>query len=809
MRKKLDLIKQNEDSNLLGENMEQIKKPKKVAMKIAAVYGTVSMLWIIFSDKILYMLISDISQYKNVQSYKGIVFVTITTFLIYSLVYVQLNLLKKANLSIEKSYINLIETYGELAITEEELKAQLDESRATNERYQLLMEGSKDGIWEWDLEKNEFYFSLLTKGPFGFSQSEIGNSYEQWNSLIHPEDKKEVMAKFNDYLTKASGTYKNTYRLRCKDGSYRWVLTRGKAVWDSSGKPMRVAGSHTDLTEQLKLQEKLEKEKTFSQNIMDNTSVIMAIWDHNGKVIKINSFAEELLEYRNDEVVGKNWVDIIIPKEERERVIDTFPQIKNPKNASNYEKKVVTKSGELYDILWKNSLLFGEGKDAIFLAVGVNITETKRLEQQMHNLYYFDNITNLPNRQMIKEETEEIISKSPISKFAMIYLDIDNFKNVNDTLGHSAGDHLLRHVADVLISQVGPNNKVARLGGDEFLLIVQFKDIDKVLGVIEKVMKNLRNPWISDQKEFYISTSAGIAVYPDHGKNFETLLKNADSAMYAVKENGKDNFGLYTDETQQKRAEYMEIANDLYHAIYRDEFKLYYQPIIDLKSKKIIAVEALLRWFHPEKGIIPPDKFIPIAEDTGQIHNINSWVLNAACEQKKIWEEKGFVPIIMSVNFSCRCFNELSLVQEVQNIIAPLGIKYSEIQLEITETALIQNIEGAMDIIKGVKELGIKVALDDFGSGYSSLTYLKKLPIDTLKMDREFLRAIDDAGENEIIVKKVIELAHALGMEVVGEGIETKEQLEFLINHGCDEGQGYLFSRPAPPSEIENILAKR
>ncbi|QNO15967.1 EAL domain-containing protein [Alkalicella caledoniensis] len=670
-------------NNKLKSTHGEEGETKKIVLKIVAAYGVIGIFWIIVSDRLLYTFIGEPKTLQNIQEYKGIFYVLITMFFIYRLVYTPINLLTKSNKRIKETNFKLMDTYSELAATEEELIAQLDETKAINKRYQLLIEGSKDGIWEWDLLNDKFNFSIVTKPPFNYAVGEIQGGFEQWSKLIHPDDKEKANVIFNKYLGEKSGTYRSTYRLRCKDGSYRWILSQGQAEWDVGGKAIRVAGSHTDLT------------------------------------------------------------------------------------------------------------------------------ETIDLKESLHKLYYYDNVTDLPNRQMIKMKIEDKIAEFPKEKFALVCFDIDNFKHINDTLGHFAGDELLRYVAKVLKVKLDSVHRIARLGGDEFLILLEYSEISRILAVTEELVTELRKPWHFQDKEFHISLSAGIVTYPDHGSNFDALLKNADSAMYAVKENGKDNFGLYTDEEQQRRSEYMEIVNDLHHAIDKKQFELFYQPILNLESRKVIAVEALIRWFHPEKGFIPPDKFIPIAEQTGQIHEINSWVLRTACTQKKKWEQMGFEPITFSINFSCKSFTQVDPVKNTQMIINESGVKYDEIQLEITETSLIENFDLAIDTIRELSERGIKFALDDFGTGYSSFTYLKKLPIDCLKIDRDFLLTIEMDKTNEIIVNKVIELAHVLGMKVIAEGIETVEQLEVLKKYGCDRGQGYYFSKPLPSSHIEEFLVKQ
>ncbi|SET14801.1 putative bifunctional diguanylate cyclase/phosphodiesterase [Anaerobranca gottschalkii] len=433
--------------------------------------------------------------------------------------------------------------------------------------------------------------------------------------------------------------------------------------------------------------------------------------------------------------------------------------------------------------------------------------ELAKIKEKLDILAYTDIITALPNKLYIEQEVNMNIKLEQNKKFALVYIDIDNFKNINDTLGHSAGDQLLRHIAKALRDELKYPHLVGRLGGDEFVLVVYENGIKEgLLGHINGILEKLKKPWVYQDKEYFISISAGIALYPQHGKTFETLYKNADSSMYMAKEGGRNKVFIYSNEMQEKRVATMELANQLHNALNKGEFVLHYQPIMDLKNEVITGLEALIRWQHPQKGLISPVEFIPIAENTGLIHQINLWVLKTACLQKKQWDANSPYPLKLSINFSCKSFEYPDLADEIQKILDQTQTNPAEIQLEITETTFLKNIELGTEIIKKLREKGISIALDDFGTGYSSLTYLINLPIDVVKLDRDFIKYIGERTENEIIVKAVVQLAQALGIKVVAEGIESKEQLYFLKSIGCDECQGYYFSKPYPPYVIEEQI---
>ncbi len=787
------------------------------AIKIAAIYGVAGILWILLSDKLLSILVPDHSAYILLQTYKGWFYVIATMIMVYLLICRRMSLLEKAIKKIYEGYEELSAAHEELTTIEEELRQQYceiemqrDSLMVSEQRYSLAVEGANDGIWDWDLNKDIYFFSTKWKSFFGYDADELQGSLEVWKSLLHPEDKEMSIKKVNEYLSSKEGIYENTYRLRCKDGSYRWLLSRGKAVWDKNGKPLRISGSHTDITEHMMLQESLRQQKELTENVINNASLIIVILDTGGNIKAFNPYAESVTGYSNSEVLGKNWTDIFILKHKADEIKRIIKKIVNNEAVNSNESQLVCKDGSILDVLWSNSLLYDNNNNITgIVSLGVNITERKVIEKKLNSLAYYDTLTDLPNRAALEEHMEKLIDlkQHNPSNMALVYMDIDNFKHINDTLGHSYGDELLQFIASKLKYLVEYPDFSARLSGDEFVLVFDnIIDKDDVSNRIEALLKHLRRPWVIENQEFFVSFSMGIALFPDHGEDLATLLKNADTAMFTVKENQKDNYFFYTQAMQEKALRYISMVNQLRHAIENEEFVLFYQPLIDLKTGKMVGVEALIRWHHPERGLVSPAEFIPLAEEAGYIHSIGKWVLRTALSQYKSWLNKGYPSLKISINLSGKRLSKANIVNEIKALSDAIGIECSDIQLEITETAFMENINSVFYILKNLRQMGVKIALDDFGTGYSSLTYLKKLPIDIVKMDREFIKAIIDEDEEEVIVKSVIDLTHSLNLEVVGEGIETEEQMSFLKKYGCDVGQGYLFSRPVPPEDIEKML---
>lgn len=705
-----------------------------------------------------------------------------------------------------------------VAILEEDLKSQfniLEEHgkalRISEQRYNLAIEGTLDGIWEWDVKSDTYYFSSKWKSYFGYEDDDLENKISTWESLIHPYDAEEVKKKLYNYIYSKNGLYENTYRLRCKDGEYKWILSKGKALWDEEGIAIRVVGSHTDITNQILLQEKLRKEKEISESIIKNASIIILLLDEKGNIRDINPYGEKLTGFSKQEVIGKNSLQLFVPQEERGELMSLFERARNnAENIPSHENQVKCKDGKMLDVLWSNSAVYDkEGKVDGIISIGADITEIKNIEKQLNLLAYYDTLTELPNRSLFEMTMNSIINNitNENFKFALVYIDIDNFKHINDTLGHISGDTFLKSFAEVLKSKVEYPDFAARLSGDEFVII--FSDIinkEEVISKIEKVLLHLRKPWNVEEQEFFVTYSLGIAIYPEHGRNLSILLRNADTAMFTVKESTKDNYCIYNDLMQEKTINYISMTNQMRHAIDNEEFVLYYQPQVDLNTGKIVGAEALIRWSHPQRGIIFPLDFIIFAEETGFIHSIGKWALKRAFKEKKTWELLGYKEINMSVNISGKRIISEKLIDEINDLLEEFVINSTGLILEITETAIMQDLNASIEVLKKLRDKGIKIALDDFGTGYSSLTYLKKLPIDIVKIDKEFISNAFYEAVDKKIVKTIINLNHELNLNVVAEGIETKEQLNFLKENECNVGQGFLFSKAVPAEDFEKLL---
>ena len=392
-------------------------------------------------------------------------------------------------------------------------------------------------------------------------------------------------------------------------------------------------------------------------------------------------------------------------------------------------------------------------------------------------------------------------------QFALMFLVIDHFKVINDSMGHEAGDELLNIVSTRLKDILRKTDTVARLGGDEFTIIVEdLEEPEWVASVAINILKTLDAPAEINGKEVHIGGSIGIAMYPQDGENFGALLKNADTAMYRAKDMGRQTFQFYASEMSQKAMQRLELENQIRRALKEEEFIVYYQPKIDLSNNECIGVEALVRWQHPEKGIVQPDDFIPLAEETGLIIQLDEWVMRTACEQFRQWKNSGSRLVNLSINISARHFQEGGLVSRCKKILNGTLIEAGNLEIELTESALVDNYCNAKEILNEIHEMGIGIALDDFGTGYASMSYLKEFPFDTVKIDRSFVQDVPDNTENTAIVKAIIQLTRALKLKLVAEGVETEQQKKYLAENECTYGQGYLWSKPVSAAEFEKLI---
>lgn len=549
----------------------------------------------------------------------------------------------------------------------------------------------------------------------------------------------------------------------------------------------------------------LQKNQKHLMAIIENEPECVKLVDPRGILLEMNPAGLKMLEADTlEEVQAFSLMDYVLP-EWRAPFIALHKQVMNGENALlEFEIKGL-KGTRRWLETHATPLRDGDGKVMMLLGITRDTTQRKHNEEQIRYLANFDNLAGLPNRTQLALRIKEMLSmaKRNNQEIAVMFLDIDRFKDINDSLGHSIGDALLIESAARLTSILREEDTVARLGGDEFILLLPNTKMDGASQVAQKLLDLFTTPFHIEEHELIVSISIGIALYPNDGMNFETLYKNADTAMYRAKHEGRDTFCFFTEEMQHKTIRNLELGNALRHALERNELHLHYQPQFSAQTRTIIGAEALLRWTHPDFGNISPAEFIPIAEENGTILSIGEWVLHSAAKQAKTWIEQGYPPIIMAVNLSAVQFRSPNLPLLVTTILEDVGLPPEYLELELTESVAMHDPNKAITVMNDLHERGVRMSIDDFGTGYSSLNYLKKFKIYKLKIDQSFVRDINVNPDDKAIVAAIINLAKSLGLLTIAEGVETIGQLNYLCEQGCDEIQGYYFSKPLPMQEFE------
>lgn len=556
--------------------------------------------------------------------------------------------------------------------------------RESEERYALAVRAANDGIWDWNLQTNEIYYSIRWKEILGFKDDQISNGTDEWFNRIHPDDQRIVQANLVSHLKGTSSHFECEYRIKHATGKYLWVLSRGMAVRDARNTPYRMAGSQSDITAR-------------------------------------------------------------------------------------------------------------------------KIAELRLAHDAVH-----DPLTGLPNRVLFLDRLQnrlERIKRNPSDLFAVMFLDLDRFKVVNDSLGHGVGDQLLITIANRLMHCIRNEDTVSRLSGDEFaILLNSIPDINEALQIANRIKAQLKTTTMLGAVERFPTASIGIALFNEKYTKADELLRDADAAMYVAKAQGGNQYRIFDATMHTNAVELIRLEAELKRAVEREEWVIHYQPIVSLTTNKAVGAEALVRWNHPHRGLLYPKDFIHIAEETGAIIPIGEHVLRSACAQVKIWRDSRHPDFWVSINLSARQFQDTELTKKVASILSATGLNSKALHLEITENVAILDMEYTNNLLTELDKLGVQTSLDDFGTGYSSLSYLKQFPLKILKIDQSFIRDIQSNKKNESLIMAIIAMARSIGLEVVAEGVEKGEQLEFLRNQLCDNVQGYLLSHPVSASDMTRLL---
>ncbi len=663
---------------------------------------------------------------------------------------------------------------------------------------------AKIGHWRLDILTNELFWSDEVYKIFELESDETVNTYETFLSLVHEEDRNAVSDAYAKSLEDKK-PYSITHQIITKSKNTKYVEERCVHKLDIDGNIISSLGTIHNITDRVKH----EKELEIASIVFKHSSDGILISDKNNKIISVNKSFEKLTGYSKEEIIGKDpkflssgWGD----KEFYKNMWNSL--IKDDFWSDNLRDR--RKDGSIYEV--EQSIICVRDKNneiMNFIAISHDITEARDREDKIHQLIYYDFLTKLPNTKLFEQKLETYLKSSHYNneKFAVLFLDLDNFKWVNDSLGHQAGDLLLIKIASILQDIISQDSILARLGGDEFIILAPFEKLLSISQLANTILETMKEPIIIQEKEINIGWSIGISLYPQNGENYNDLLKNADAAMYEAKNKGKNTFRYFNDAMNQDALYRLELDTKLRYAIANNSFFLNYQPKYSYSEKKTIGVEALIRWIDKDFGFIAPDKFIPIAEESDHINKIGSWVIKQALHDIKIINQNQSFPITISINVSANQLEDENFYDEVKELLRESGVEPALVEFEITETSIMQSIQSVIEVLKKIKKLGVKLSIDDFGTGYSSMSYLKKLPIDTLKIDREFVKELESDADSKSIVSAIMALAKSLNLTTVAEGVENEEQKDILEKAECDMLQGYIYSKPLSLEDLVKFLS--
>jgi diguanylate cyclase (GGDEF)-like protein/PAS domain S-box-containing protein len=729
--------------------------------------------------------------------------------------------------------------------------AQEEALRKSNERFDMAVRATNDVIWDWDLETDEIWWNENYTKVFGLTREAGDRSIQSWYQGIHPDDQGRVIAGVHRVIGSGGENWSDEYRFRRQDGGWVHVLDRGQVIRDESGRAVRMIGAMADITSRKRAEERIHNQAMrqrliaeFGQQAFASVDVedvfkraveLISVslnadlcsvleLDRDGKqlLLKATSGWPEELRSRSAVAVRQGGRLEFVLSHREPLIIDDLttdgrfpdsPPLLKLGVRSGIQVPIFGTAGT-FGILSAHARAdrhFGPD-DASFLQSVANILavaiERKNAQEHLERLAQFDSLTGLPNRHLFHDRLLKTMAQARRAghPMAVLFIDLDRFKLVNDTQGHSAGDKLLQEAATRLLQCVRAGDTVGRFGGDEFGAIVSDLTKPGDAGVVaQKVLDAIAQPFRLDAHDTYVSASIGITLFPADGDNPEALVMNADTAMYRAKEQGRNTYQYFTREMNERALARVQMEAALRRAIDHKEFLLHYQPKVDLKTRLICGFEALLRWQRDDK-LVAPGEFVSVLEDAGLIVQVGEWVLQEVCTQIRAWQSEGLAVRPVTVNLSARQFQQKDFEASVRHVLRQAGVDPVLVQFELTESLLMSDPEGAARTLRGLKDSGVKISVDDFGTGYSSLAYLKRFPIDALKIDYSFIRDITTDPEDAMITLAIIGLAHSLKLKVVAEGVETQEQLELLAANGCDEIQGYRFSKPTTAAECGKMM---
>lgn len=703
---------------------------------------------------------------------------------------------------LDEEAVSLLRIVGEIIAGARKRRDAEQALRSSESRYRQLIERMREGVAQAD---NDGVLQLVNDRfceMVGYGREElIGRNADFL--LAYPGDLEVMQAKKR--LRERGKSDQYAVRVCRKDGTVIWLEIGGAPVFDAGGRVIGSIGVHNDVTERRLAEQALRESEARYRLMAEHSTDLISRSTPAGMLIYASDASRRLLGFEPTELVGHSIYDFIDPQDAEE--VRQLSKLIHGSHSMTFSYRVRRKDGSL---TWFETMARGVPDPATdrmveIVSVSRDVSERKRVEEQIEYEAYHDALTGLPNRRLFRDRLTVALAhaRRMHQPLGVLFLDLDRFKYVNDTLGHSVGDELLKAVAGRLKSAVREEDSIARMGGDEFTVLVGDLHVaDDVVKVAQKLLETVAQPIHVEGQDLFITTSIGIAMFPTDGDTAEMLLKNADHAMYRAKDAGRNAARMFTPAMNIRALERMSTETSLRGAVERGELLLYYQPQIDIATSAIVGVEALLRWNRPDIGVVDPMSFVPIAEETRMIIPIGEWVLHEACRQAKEWQRSRYPRLRMAVNLSPRQFQHDDLPAQVAAALEESGLAPGDLELEITESMALHNSDLTLGMLRHLREMGVRIAVDDFGTGHSSLHYLRSFPVDSVKIDQGFVHEIESSAADRAIVSAVIRMAHGLDLRVTAEGVETEAQLQFLREQECEEAQGYLFGRPVAAGEF-------